>query len=532
MLYLAEVKSQNRTFVTGSYKTELKLLASQGVDQTWNTVTGEEVITTDTVSDQNVKGTLYIVNLDKNKQIQGVPELAGARVVNYLRHFSRILEKAKFQEEEIEEWKTSLRIQGEEIGRRQAELDQQQQILQKQQEKSIELEEEKNKLNGAWEQLRLQQQKLSENKSTQGEIQSQLQNLLAGVRDDAFSLENLHQAFSGVNTQQSVLQNYWRLLESQKTILEQKQQELEGKKHDLEQRRQESQSLEKNLQKLVLDFQCDEIILQQKEESLRNLNIYLESFTRLDQEISSLADDSDDIEIDFQALEIMSLGDLEKNVNDLQQETSKLVDFVNLQEEELTLQSDEVKQLQEKINQASEVEKFSLETELADAQEAMKMLNKTLVGQRVNLKRQQKMLNQHLRIFSRRKGIIDLDFADTINLRPVLGEIETTLSLLAQQRDKLHEEINALRHDHTEVKQTIAHEKQKCEQQQVQLEQEQEHWLQSYQDVIKTQTEISLLEQILHPIQEQLNHIRPHLEALEQSTRKFDHVFNELQSMF
>jgi chromosome segregation ATPase len=142
------------------------------------------------------------------------------------------------------------------------------------------------------------------------------------------------------------------------------------------------------------------------------------------------------------------------------------------------------------------------------------------------------MLNQHLRIFSRRKGIIDLDFADTINLRPVLGEIETTLSLLAQQRDKLHEEINALRHDHTEVKQTIAHEKQKCEQQQVQLEQEQEHWLQSYQDVIKTQTEISLLEQILHPIQEQLNHIRPHLEALEQSTRKFDHVFNELQSMF
>ncbi|BAQ59941.1 hypothetical protein GM3708_347 [Geminocystis sp. NIES-3708] len=531
MLYLAEVKIQNRGFV-GGYKTELKLLASQGVDQTWNTVAGEEVIATDAIVDQTGKGTLYIVNLDNNKQLQGNPELAGPRVVNYLRHFSRTLEKSKSQEEEIEEWKTSLKIQGQEISRRQAELDQQQQILQQQQQELAHLEEEKNKLNGAWEQLRLEQQRLNENQANQGEIKGKLENLLTDIGSDSFNPENLHQAFSGVNTQQDLLNNYWQQLESQKVVLQQKQQELDSKKHYIEQCRQNLQSLENNLQKAIAGLHSDQILLQQKEDSLKQLNIYLEGFNRLDQEISFLGDDNDDIEIDFNALETMPLGDLEETVNNLKQETAKLVNFVNLQEEELTLQSDEVKIIQVKLIQANEVDKFNLETELADAQEAMKLLNETLVGQRRTLKRQQKMLNDHLKIFSRRKGIIDLDFANTINVRPVLDEIETQKNLIQQQRDKINSEINALRHSNAQVEHAINNQKQEYEQQQNQLNQEQEYWLQSYQDVTKTQAEINLLEQALHPIQEQLNHLRNNLQALEQSTQKFGHVFNELQSMF
>ncbi|MBL1210540.1 pilus motility taxis protein HmpF [Geminocystis sp. GBBB08] len=531
MLYLAEVKVQNRGFV-GGYKTELKLLASQAIDQTWNTVAGEEIVSTDAISDQTGKGTLYIVNLDNNKQLQGTPELAGTRVVNYLRHFSRTLEKSKSQEEEIEEWKTSLRLQGEEISRRQAEIDEQEQILQQQKQEFAKLEEEKNKLHGAWEQLRLEQQKVNENQANQGEIKGKLQNLLEVVGDTSFNPENLDQALSGVKTQQNLLDDYWQQLESQKASLNQKQQEFDHKKHHFEQRRQELEFLEQNLQKAISGLQSDEILLQQKEESLKQLNLYLESFTRLDIEISLLNDDSDDIEIDFNALETMSLGDLEQRVNNLQQETAKLVNFVNLQEEELTLQSDEVKNIQIKLIQANEFDKFAIESELAEAQEAMKMLNKTLVGQRVNLKKQQKMLNQHLKIFSRRKGIIDLDFADTINLRPVLDEVETQLTLLEQQRDKLHGEINHLRHSNSQIEQTINHEKQKYQQQQVQLKEEEENWLQSYQDFTKTQIQISLLEQALHPIQEQLNHIRNNLQALEQSTQKFNYVFNELQSIF
>lgn len=530
VLYLAEVKVQNRGFV-GGYKTELKLLASQGVDQTWNTVTGEEIVTTDAIGDQTGKGTLYIVNVDNNKQLQGNPELAGSRMVNYLRHFSRTLEKSKSQEEEIEEWKTSLKIQGQEISRRQAELDQQQQKLQQQQLELANLEADKNKLTSAWDQLRIEQQKINENQVNQGEVKDKLQNLFKEIGSNSFNPENLHQAFSAVNTQQDLLNRYWQQLESHKGVLQQKQQELDGKKNYIEQCRQNLASLQNNLQEATLELYSKETLLQQKEESIKQLNTYLEGFARLDQEISFLGEDNNDIEIDFNALERMPLGDLEEIVNNLKQETGKLVNFVNLQEEELTLQSDEVKLIQVKLIQANEVDKFNLETELADAQEAMKLLNETLVGQRRNLKRQQKMLNDHLKIFSRRKGIIDLDFANTINVSPVLDEIDTQKNFLQQQKDKINEEINALRHGNAQAQHLVNNQKQECEQQNNHLNQEQEYWLQSYQEVTKIHTEVNLLEEALRPIQEQLDHLRNHLQILEQSTEKFSHVFNELQSM-
>jgi len=531
VLYLAEVKNQNRGFV-GGYKTELKLLASQGVDQTWNTLGGEDIIATDLIADQTGKGTLYIINLDNNKQLQGTPELAGSRIVNYLRHFSRTLEKSKSQEEEIEEWKTSLKIQGEEIGRRQAELDQQQQILQQQQEELVKLEEEKNKLNGAWEQLREEQRRLVDNQTNQGEIKGKLQNILSDIGENGFNPENLHQAFAGLNNQQNVLNNYWQQLEAHKSTLQQKQQELDGKKHYIEQLRQDMETQQNNLQKALTGLQSDQILLAEKEYSLGQLNLNLESLSRLDLEVSFLADDSEDIEIDFSALESMPLGKLEDTVNQIQQETAKLVNFVNLQEEELTLQSDDVKQIQAKLNQASEVERFSLETELADSQEAMKLLNETLVGQRRTLKRQQKMLNQHLRIFSRRKGIIDLDFSDTINLRPVLAEIETQQKLMQQQKDKLNAEINALRQSNHHIEDHVSEQQQQYSHKQAQLKQEEDKWLNLYGEVTQTQAQINLLEQLLHPIQEQVNIIRNHLQSLEQLTQKFGHGFHQLQSMF
>ncbi len=155
MLYLAEVKNQNKIgFVSGGYKTDFKLLASQGTDQCWSSLSGNDTITVEAINDSVSQGALYIVNLDDNKKLQGQPELAGPRVVNYLRQLSRTLEKTKAQEFEIAEWKDSLRLQGEQIGLRQDELDKQQQVISQQQQDLAQLEQDKEKLNGAWEQLR------------------------------------------------------------------------------------------------------------------------------------------------------------------------------------------------------------------------------------------------------------------------------------------------------------------------------------------------------------------------------------------
>lgn len=532
MLYLAEVKSQNRAFVTGAYKTDLKLLAVQSADQTWNAVSGDDSLNTDAISDQTVKGTLYIVKLDNNRQIQGTPELAGSRIANYLRHFSRTLDKTKEQEVEIEEWKTSLRIQGEEIAKRQAELDQVQQLLQQQQEEFTQLEKEKENLSGAWEELREQQKLISEGKSSQGEIQNKLNSILGEFSDGTLAGNNIKQVFSSVSTQQQLLDNYWRGVDSAKNLLQQKQQELEQKKQYLEQSRQESQSLQHNLQKTIVGLQSEQTVLQEKEDFLRQLNVYLEAIARLDQEVSFLGDDVDDMDIDFQGLESMSLGNLEEIVNTIQQETAKLVNFVNLQEEELTLQADDVKEIQDKLDRATDMDKFSLETELADSQEAKKLLNETLVGQRRTLKKQQKMLNEHFKILSRRKGVMDVDFGQTVNLKPVLGEIDTQRNLIQYHRDKLNQEVTVLRQSASQVEERVNSQKQQYEQQVTRIQQEEEAYLKIYQEVAQIQSQVKFLEQDLHPIQEQLNNIRNYIQAIEQSNQQFTTVFNDLRSMF
>ncbi|MGY6529548.1 MAG: pilus motility taxis protein HmpF [Cyanobacterium sp.] len=541
MLYLAEVKAQTRGFV-GGYKTELKLLTSQAMDQTWTAITGEDTINIDAISEQTSKGTLYIVNLDNNKQIQGSPELAGSRIVNYLRHFSRTLEKSKSQEEEIEEWKVSLQIQGEEIAKRQAELDGQQQRLQEQESKLALLEEEKNKLTAAWEQLTNEQQRLNNNKIDQGEIREKLESISGAIKNNIpqpqMFTQPIEEIVSGVNNQQAKLDEYWRELEHNKSSLEQQQNELNNQKENFNQRQEELLMARENLAKAKLTLQNINSQLQEKQSLLRQFSLTKEGIHRLQQEIYLLGDDGEEQQVDLQTLETMPLGDLEAKVNEVKEETAKVVNFVNMQEEELTLQSDEVKDIQHKMNNASEVDKLSLETELADAQEAMKLLNETLVGQRRNLKKQQKVLNEYLKVFSRRKGIIDLDFAETINVKPLLAEVEAQKLEIDQKIEHFTNELNQLQQAQKQEQETINFQEQNYQQAESQLHSNQENVENLCRHTTEIQAKINLLEQALHPIQEQLNHIRNNAQKLQSDVGEIhtkveaqNDAMNELQSM-
>jgi len=120
VLYLAEVKKQTRGFMSGS-RTEIKLLACQHNDQTWSPVPGDEVIALDEC-DQMGEGTLLMVNLGNNRQIQGEPQTAAPELVRQLQKLSRLSEKLKTQQEEIEQWKQSLTYQSQELARREAEI--------------------------------------------------------------------------------------------------------------------------------------------------------------------------------------------------------------------------------------------------------------------------------------------------------------------------------------------------------------------------------------------------------------------------
>ena len=231
MLYLAEVQKQ-KGGVFGGGKAELKLLACQRNDQSWTAVTGDEVIPADEANNMN-SGTLVIVNLGGNRQLQGEIEPAGGRLVTMLQNFSRLLEKSKNQEEEIEQWKQSLTYQSQELNRREMEmesrleqmqameedferLEQQRRELESANEETSRLREEfersRQELEGAWEHLRGEQRRLEEqqaevqysaglDENQASAIQESLERLSGAVAPTESVREQLNLAFEVVNNQ-------------------------------------------------------------------------------------------------------------------------------------------------------------------------------------------------------------------------------------------------------------------------------------------------------------------------------------------
>ncbi len=537
MLYLTEVKNQTRGLI-GSYKTELKLLACQGKDQIWSPVSGDEVVVSDNFNEQISKGTLFIVNLGTNNAIQGTPELAGNRLLNVLKQFSRVLEKSKNQEGEIEQWRVSLKIQAEELANRQNELDTQQEQLQEKEAELATLQEERDKLHEAWKQLQEDQQKLQENINFEGEQLDKVNSLLTRFSDSIFDsnsfLEPYRQASEAVNNQQASLDHYWHQLEQDKNQIQQQQQKVNQECEVLNQTRQELSSISETLQQTKIDLQIQQHVITGKEELLEQTNLHLEGIKNLKREVSSLTDDGSDSDrehkIDINALENMPLGDLEGIVDNLQQEMAKLVNFVNMQEEELTLQGNFVREIETKLAQANEIDKFSLETELADAQEAMKLLDETLVGQRRNLKKQQRTLNQHMKILNRRKGIFDVesfDTIDTIDFEPILNSFQGQENSKEEQKQKLELKIQHLKENLQQTQQRFEEQNRTYHQQEESLKQKEEVWQNSQLVLTQMEFKINLLEQSLHNFQEHLNNIRHNLQNMQQGVTELEHNANE-----
>lgn len=255
MLYLAEVQKQKSGFM-GAGKAEIKLLAFQRPDQSWNPVPGEETIPAEEANNLNA-GTLVLADLNANRQVQRIQE-ASRPLVGILQNFSRTLEKSKRQEEEIEQWKQSLTYQSQELNRRNMEmearleqlqqmesdfnqLEAQRQEIENGREKMARLQQEiernRRELEGAWEHLRGEQRRLNEQETqlqhtVLDQVQTQqIQELLArlsnGVAPTEAVWEQLNFALEMVATQQGILGEHWQQFEQQHEYAQQQQEEVD-----------------------------------------------------------------------------------------------------------------------------------------------------------------------------------------------------------------------------------------------------------------------------------------------------------------
>ncbi len=110
------------------------------------------------------------------------------------------------------------------------------------------------------------------------------------------------------------------------------------------------------------------------------------------------------IDLNTQELQVAPLKQLEAMIVYLQDDLADLTKLVTEQEDELLMQRQKVKKLEKKYNLATEQHRKSLENHLKQEQERKRMLDETLVGQRLNLERRKEELYQYQQILEMRQN--------------------------------------------------------------------------------------------------------------------------------
>ena len=474
MLYLAEVKKQVKGFLPPTCRTELRLLAWEHNDKTWSAVQGEEIISSNEVP-QVGEGVLLLVKLSQSREIEEIPNLAAHELVRQLQRMSRLSHKLKDQSQEIEHWKQSLTYQSEELSRR-----------------SLEIEE----------QMRL----------------AHLNSAGGGSDLLAVPLDRLWQI---LQSQQALLKSCSQELEQQQAMVGYWQQDLQHQEEMLALNRQEFQASRASLEQSKIQFQSQHFTLLAKQELYKRLERHLQELVELQLTAERLGiegtEESLAMNIDLEAIENMPLGDLKALASQLEGDLAKLVNFVNDQEEELSLQTETVRELEGQLARTGEKEQSSLEATLVEEREKKQMLDRTLSGQRRNLRERQQILQEHLRILRRREGANSIEEPGRSDTVPLLRQLEDCGSTISEELQQLQREIEHLQESLQQINGVIQQQEAEQERQAETLQIQENNWQQARANLAQTQARLELYAQSLQPLQQKWQEI----EQIWQSVRAY-----------
>ena len=502
MRYLAEIKRQSKGFM-GGVETKLKLLAFQEGDRSWNISSGADLVSIEETNDLG-EGALVMVTLDDKQQIKGSLEPASKRIIGILQSFSRLIEKSKSQEEEIETWKESLTIQSEELSSREMDMETRLEQLEQMEAEIQQFDQQRQEISSSREEIN----------KLKTELEEKSQQLLQEREQLDQKQQNLEKNLKEGNildpAQAGEIQNLLKTLSTEINLTDSSTQHLNSAKAkvkivSLVSRLQKKRQLLKNKQTLL-----DSVIEQ--EESQTSV------ISRLDLLGIETAGSNTAQKINVHELENMSLTDLEDIVANLRKDLEKIAQFVKDQEEELSWQGKAVEEIQQKIEAANDFDRLALEQELADEKEAKKMLDKTLIGQRRSLKERHEFLLQHSRILKRRQGVFDLEEdSQQIDLEPIKAELQQQQDKLAQKRQEISEEMETIRQNINNLKSEL---QQKLEQENMSAE--------LNIDQINLQDIISKIKQDLDLMAPDQNEDPNSAENPHQVLNKLDNMIKEL----
>jgi chromosome segregation ATPase len=558
VLYLAEVLRKNRS-VLGSGKAEFKLLASQKSEQQWVAVPNEEVVSApDDVT--YAAGALVMVELTSTKQIQRHNE-AGRQLVSILQNFSRLQDKAKTQEEEIEQWKQSLTYQSQELNRREMEMETRQEELQQMEEEFAlleqkgqeiavaqqeitqlreEFERKSQELEGAWAQLQGETNRLEERQSELQQspgldeeqtryLQDLLGRLSGAVTPVELIQEQLNLTFEVIAQQQTVLDDRWQSLEQHKSSAQVLQLEVDQQLQTVQDAWQVWHDSQAAVEATRIELQTKQETLTLKQECAQALSIRVAQYETLHQQVAQLMGVP---EQGNEVLENMPLEELQNVVRDLEKDLEKMSKFVHSQEEELSLQQKNIDDLTAQSQQASEYDRLRLESELLEEQDCYQMLNQTLVGQRRNLVERQGTLKQHQMVLAKRQGLL-LDEAQLpIDLTPLLAQVEEFKAQQAQERQELEMQIQQLQETTGQVKATVNDKAASLEAKRHEIAATEQHLRTLLAAAAELWGKVNAYQELLQPMQDSVHEMKQKAEAIASVMTQFQEAGNyQLQAI-
>ncbi len=572
MLYLAEVQKQRSGFGLGGGKAELKLLACQRSEYNWSAVPGDDAIPVEEANKFN-DGTLVLVELSTSKQVQRIQE-AASKLVSILQTFSRLQDKSKDKEEEIEQWKASLTFSSQELNRREMEMQAREEQLAQMQDELERLEAQRSEIENtrdeanrlreevdrsraeietAWEQLRGEQQQVATQQSqvAQGavvdeqqtqRIQELMKKLGGAIASAQGVREQLNLSFGVVGAQQAILDVHWQQLEQKRANAQQQQEEVDRLLQSLQSRWQEWYQSQDVLGQARADLKGQQSTLTAKQDRAESMSLQVRAVEDLYQQLSGLASASGapvtEQRVDVSALEKMSVEDLQGLVQHLQQDLEKVFRFVNDQEEELTLQRETIEELQAKIQAASEYDRMALENEMADELESYQMLNETLVGQRLRLQEREDVLKQHQAVLWRRLGTANASKQEpgNIDLGPIVAQLNAVRQQQSEEFQRLENEIQQVRDSISQIEANVNRQNAESEAKRYELKQLEQNLFNQKGAVAELWGRVNVYQEMLQPVQDNLKALRQKLEGaaaeldrVQETGEQQDRVISDLR---
>lgn len=560
MLYLAEVQKKSGFISSG--KAEFKLLACQR-GETWTAVPGEEIVAAPDDATYNAGALVMVETNSNNRQVQRHYD-AGRPLVGILQNFSSQSKKFKAQEEEIEQWKQSLTFQSQALNQRELELETRQEQVEEAEADVEQIEAQRQELTGSQEELeQLKQQLERKTQELEGawahlngeirrfeerqedeqqqagldagqiqQIQEALDRLMGAVTPTEEVREQLNLAFEVIDQQNATVSEQQTTLSEQQANLESLQSQIEQDAGAIATRWQDWHTAESALGDRRTELKVKQQLLAIKQGRVQHLSQHLQTQSTLYKQVYDLLNTTDKVrlsnKVDVTALEAMGLDALQRLVSDLGKDLDKVSRFVNDQEEELNLEQEEIDELKQKIEAASEYDRLQLETELADEQDRYQMLNETLVGQRRNLLEREEVLIQHQAVLKRRQGLTsDENPVSGVDLEPVMSQIDGLRQETSAEIQVIEGEIKQIQGAIETLRQTV---EQLAQQQTTYREGilQSEGELQAQKHHLATiEGRKDLSDTLLSPFQEGLVGLRQRLDEASASVSKFQEASDD-----